>query len=81
MGGTLANAKLSAPTDTNGYQEATFTLPSPGIYLIIDTANQNASLPIILPTEPSTGYTAPNGMSDYLTNSIALKDQDPRPRP
>ena len=82
LGGTLANAKLSsATTGTNGYQEATFTLPSPGIYLIIDTANDNTSLPIILPTEPSSGFTAPSGMSDYLTNSIALKDQDPQAMP
>lgn len=82
LGGTLTKATLTPPTSTDtSYQKATFTLPSPGIYLIIDTANANASLPIILPTEPSTGYTAPSGMTDYLTNSIALKDQDPQAMP
>ena len=81
LGGTLTTPTMSSPTDTNGYQEETFTLPSPGIYLIVDTANSNASLPIILPTEPSNGYTAPSSMTDFLTNSIALKDQDPQAMP
>ena len=81
LGGTLTQVKLTPTTSSDGYQEGTFTVDSPGIYLIIDTANSNASLPIILPTEPTSSYTAPGNMKDYLTNSIALKDQDPQAMP
>ena len=66
------------PTSTSG----TFDLPNPGVYLIVDTTNSgNASLPIILSTKPSNGYTVPSSMTNYVTNTIALKDQDPQAAP
>ena len=81
LGGSFTQVKLTPTMSSDGYQEGTFTVDSPGIYLIIDTANSNASLPIILPTEAATGYTAPGNMKNYLTDSIALKDQDPQAMP
>ena len=66
------------PTSTTG----TFDLPNPGVYLIVDTTDSgNASLPIILSTEPSEGFSVPSSMTNYVTNEIALKDQDPQAAP
>ena len=66
------------PTSTSG----TFDLPNPGVYLIVDTTDSgNASLPIILSTKPSSGYSVPSSMTNYVTNTIALKDQDPQAAP
>lgn len=66
------------PTSTSG----TFDLPNPGVYLIVDTTDSgNASLPIILSTEPSEGFSVPSSMTNYVTNEIALKDQDPQAAP
>ena len=66
------------PTSTSG----TFDLPNPGVYLIVDTTDSgNASLPIILSTKPINGYTVPSSMTNYVTNTIALKDQDPQAAP
>ena len=66
------------PTSTTG----TFDLPNPGVYLIVDTTDSgNASLPIILSTKPSEGFSVPSSMTNYVTNEIALKDQDPQAAP
>ena len=75
----LQDAKWnSGATDQTG----TFDLQNPGVYLIIDTTGSgNASLPIILSTKPSSGYTIPSTMTNYVTNTIALKDQDPQAMP
>ncbi|MBO6071534.1 MAG: hypothetical protein J6O89_01170 [Aeriscardovia sp.] len=63
-------------------QTGTFDLPNPGVYLIIDYSDSgNASLPIILSTKPSTGYTVPSTMTNYVTDTISLKDQDPQAAP
>ena len=68
----------SATTSTTG----TFDLPNPGVYLIVDTTDSgNASLPIILSTNPSEGFSVPSSMTNYVTNTIALKDQDPQAAP
>lgn len=68
----------SATTNTTG----TFDLPNPGVYLIVDTTDSgNASLPIILSTKPSEGFSVPSSMTNYVTNTIALKDQDPQAAP
>lgn len=74
---------LKDPTVTSDdYQSATWDAPSAGIYLIIDTTSGgNASLPIILSTEPGNGYEVPSAMKDFITNSIALKTQDPQAAP
>ena len=66
------------PISTSG----TFDLPNPGVYLIVDTTDSgNASLPIILSTKPSEGFSVPSSMTNYVTNTIALKDQDPQAAP
>lgn len=63
-------------------QTGTFDLPNPGVYLIVDTTDSgNASLPIILSTKPSNGFTVPSSMTNYVTDEIALKDQDPQAAP
>lgn len=68
----------STTTSTTG----TFDLPNPGVYLIVDTTDSgNASLPIILSTKPSEGFSVPSSMTNYVTNTIALKDQDPQAAP
>ena len=69
---------LTGGTDSTG----SFDLPNPGVYLLVDTTDSgNASLPIILSTKPSTGYTIPSTMTNYITDTIALKDQDPQATP
>ena len=67
-------------------QTGSFDLPNPGVYLIINppygyNTTFNASLPIILSTKPSPGYTVPPTMTNYVTDTIALKNQDPQAAP
>lgn len=81
--GSISTSGASTAKDGNGddYQEVTWQAPSPGIYLIVDTSNNNQSLPIILPTMPSSGYSIPTSMADFMTDQIALKTQDPQAVP
>ena len=79
--GTLTDAKLASVSTTNGTQAGSFTVNNPGVYLIIDNVSSNASLPIILSTMPTKGYTIPQGMANWVTDQIALKDQDPQAMP
>ena len=81
LGATPTKITLGSLSDTNGYQTGTFTVDSPGIYLIVDTSNVNQSLPILLSTMPESGYTVPQMMKDFVTNQIALKTQDPQATP
>ena len=80
--GTLTTPKLTSVTTTNGTEAGQFTVNNPGVYLIIDNVSSNASLPIILSTMPSSkSYTIPQGMTNWVTDQIALKDQDPQAMP
>ena len=79
--GALTDAKLTSVTTTNGTQAGSFNVNNPGVYLIIDNVSSNASLPIILSTMPTKGYTIPQGMTNWVTDQIALKDQDPQAMP
>ena len=80
----IPSTDLKAVSWNSGGTNSTgsFNLENPGVYLIVDmTDSGNASLPIILSTKPSTGYTIPSTMTNYVTNTIALKDQDPQAMP
>ena len=69
-------------TASNGMQTGTWTAPAPGIYLIIDSdANGNASMPMIVATEPGGTWSVPASMTSLVTNEIALKTQDPLSTP
>lgn len=81
LGATPTQITLNDLSTANGYQTGTFSVDSPGVYLIVDTSNVNQSLPILLSTMPTKGYQIPTSMTDFVTNNIALKTQDPQAAP
>ena len=81
LGASPNKITLQDLSTSNGYQEGTFQVDTPGVYLIIDTSDVNQSLPILLSTMPSSGYQIPQSMTDFVTNNIALKTQDPQSVP
>ena len=78
---TTTDAKGNPLTNANGAQEGTWQAPAPGVYLILDQDGSNASLPMIVATEPGGTYSVPSGMQDLITNQVALKTQDPQAMP
>ncbi|MBR6439756.1 MAG: hypothetical protein IKS61_00320 [Aeriscardovia sp.] len=86
MLGTPTLMTLSTPTQSTTspkYYEETWDAPAPGIYLVLDQdgSGNNAALPMIVATEPGGSFTVPSNMSSLITNSVALKTQDPQAAP
>lgn len=72
----------STSTNAAGAQQGVWQAPAPGVYLILDQDGSNASLPMIVATEPGgTTYKVPSTMTDLITNQVALKTQDPQTMP
>ena len=71
----------SIKTNAAGAQEGTWQAPAPGVYLVLDQDGSNASLPMIVATEPGGTYSVPSSMTDLITNQVALKTQDPQTMP
>ncbi|MBO6098257.1 MAG: hypothetical protein J6O87_02245 [Aeriscardovia sp.] len=71
----------STSTNSAGAQEGTWKAPAPGVYLILDDDGSNASMPMIVATEPGGSYTVPSTMTDLITDQVALKTQDPQTAP
>lgn len=78
---TTTDAKGNPLTNANGAYEGTWQAPAPGVYLVLDQDGSNASLPMIVATEPGGTYKVPTMMQDLITNQVALKTQDPQTMP
>ena len=82
IGWTQETVTHGQVTTNDGYQEETYTLPNPGIYLVVDSTNNgNTAMPMIVSTVATgdTGYTGP--LTQYMTSQIGLKTQDPQATP
>ena len=82
IGWESAAATHGTVSNNNGYQEETYTLPNPGIYLVVDSTNNgNTAMPMIVSTVATgdTAYTGP--LTQYMTSQIGLKTQDPQATP
>ena len=71
----------STSTNSAGAQQGVWQAPAPGVYLVLDQDASNASLPMIVATEPGGTYKVPTMMQDLITNQVALKTQDPQTMP
>ena len=77
---TFATTGTNSP---NGYSYGTWNAANPGIYLVVDTATNNVSMPMIVSTMPGGDYNSniPSSMKNIVTDTVGLKNQDPSMTP